>query len=44
VISSVYQQILTVLRATPAGMRAKGICLALDIEPLPNTSKAPAPS
>jgi len=35
VISSAYQQILTVLRTTPGGMRAKDICLALDIEPLP---------
>ena len=35
VISSAYQQILTVLKAAPAGMRAKDICLALDIEPLP---------
>ena len=35
VISSAYQQILAVLKTTPAGMRAKDICLALDIEPLP---------
>jgi hypothetical protein len=35
VISSAYQQILTILRTTPAGMRAKDICLALDIKPLP---------
>jgi hypothetical protein len=35
VISSAYQQILTVLRSAPAGMRAKDICVALDIEPLP---------
>jgi hypothetical protein len=35
VISSAYQQILTVLRTAPAGMRAKDICVALDIEPLP---------
>ena len=35
VISSAYQQILTVLDASATGMRAKDICLALDIEPLP---------
>jgi hypothetical protein len=35
VASSAYQQILAVLRAAPAGMRARDICLALDIEPLP---------
>jgi hypothetical protein len=35
VISSAYQQILAVLKTTTAGMRAKDICLALDIEPLP---------
>jgi hypothetical protein len=35
VISSAYQQILAVLSTTPAGMRAKDVCLALDIEPLP---------
>ena len=35
VISAAYQQILTVLNTTPAGMRAKDICLALGIEPLP---------
>jgi phosphate uptake regulator len=34
VISSAYQQILTVLGTATAGMRAKDICLALDIEPL----------
>ena len=34
-ISSAYQQILAVLGTTPTGMRAKDICLALDIEPLP---------
>jgi hypothetical protein len=33
--SSAYQQILGVLRTTPDGMRAKDICLALNIEPLP---------
>jgi hypothetical protein len=35
VISSAYQQILAVLGASATGMRAKDICLALDIEPLP---------
>jgi phosphate uptake regulator len=35
VISSAYQQILAVLGAATTGMRAKDICLALDIEPLP---------
>jgi hypothetical protein len=35
VISSAYQQILTVLRPAAAGMRAKDVCIALDIEPLP---------
>lgn len=34
VISSAYQQILAVLGASTTGMRAKDICLALDIEPL----------
>jgi hypothetical protein len=44
VISAAYLQILTVLNTAPAGMRAKDICLALGIEPLPNTSKVPARS
>ena len=35
VTSSAYQQIIAVLDTTPAGMRAKDICLALDIEPIP---------
>lgn len=35
VISAAYQQILTVLGTATAGMRAKDVCLALDIEPLP---------
>ena len=35
VISSAYQQILAVLDTATAGMRAKDICLALGIEPLP---------
>jgi hypothetical protein len=36
IISSAYQQILAVLGAATAGMRAKDICLARGIEPLPN--------
>ncbi|MEV1111261.1 hypothetical protein AB0I95_21890 [Micromonospora sp. NPDC049751] len=35
VTSPAYQQILAVLGASGAAMRAKDICLALDIEPLP---------
>ncbi|WP_433209563.1 hypothetical protein ACQP1G_42580 [Nocardia sp. CA-107356] len=35
IISAAYQQILTILRTAPDGMRAKDICLALGIEPLP---------
>ncbi len=35
VISSAYQQILAILSTTPTGMRAKDICLALGVEPLP---------
>ncbi|MFG1802170.1 hypothetical protein ACGFI4_18625 [Micromonospora carbonacea] len=35
IASGPYQQILHVLTTEPAGMRAKGICLALDVEPLP---------
>jgi hypothetical protein len=34
VISSAYQQILSVLGTSATGMRAKDICRALDIEPL----------
>ncbi|KXK59698.1 hypothetical protein AWW66_22725 [Micromonospora rosaria] len=30
-----YQQILDVLTTAPTGMRAKAICLALDVEPTP---------
>lgn len=33
--SAPYQQILAVLGDEPAGMRAKGICLALGVEPSP---------
>jgi hypothetical protein len=33
--STPYQQILEVLATAPAGMRAKGICLALGVEPSP---------
>jgi hypothetical protein len=35
VISAAYQQILAVLSTTATGMRAKDICLALGVEPLP---------
>ncbi|WBB73677.1 hypothetical protein O7602_29155 [Micromonospora sp. WMMD1128] len=35
IASSPYQQILAVLGAAPTGMRAKGICLALGVEPSP---------
>ncbi|WP_405098507.1 hypothetical protein [Micromonospora sp. NBC_01412] len=35
IASGPYQQILHVLTAAPTGMRAKGICLALGVEPSP---------
>lgn len=35
IASAPYQQILNVLATTPTGMRAKAICLALDVEPSP---------
>ncbi|RQX21179.1 hypothetical protein DDE19_00250 [Micromonospora ureilytica] len=35
IASEPYQQILAVLGTAPAGMRAKGICLALGVEPSP---------
>lgn len=35
VTSSAYQQILTILSASTTGMRARDICLALQIEPIP---------
>ena len=35
IASAPYQQILDVLTTAPTGMRAKAICLALDIEPSP---------
>lgn len=35
IASGPYQQILHVLGTAPAGMRAKGICLALGVEPSP---------
>lgn len=35
IASAPYQQILTVLAANPAGMRAKDICLAVGVEPIP---------
>jgi len=36
IASAPYQQILDVLTTAPAGMRAKTICIALDVEPSPN--------
>ncbi|MFI2663447.1 hypothetical protein [Micromonospora carbonacea] len=36
IASARYQQILDVLITAPAGMRAKAICIALDVEPPPN--------
>ncbi|MEV0398373.1 hypothetical protein AB0I07_35465, partial [Polymorphospora rubra] len=35
IASAPYQQILTVLATTTTGMRAKDICIALGVEPLP---------
>lgn len=35
IASAPYQQILAVLAANPAGMRAKDICLAVGVEPAP---------
>ncbi|MFD0975039.1 hypothetical protein [Plantactinospora endophytica] len=35
IASAPYQQILHILGTAPAGMRAKGICLALGVEPSP---------
>ncbi|MFV2104952.1 hypothetical protein [Micromonospora sp. LOL_024] len=35
ITSAPYQQILRVLATAPTGLRAKGICLALGIEPSP---------
>lgn len=35
IASAPYQQILEVLATAPTGMRAKGICLALGVEPSP---------
>ncbi|GAA4975234.1 hypothetical protein [Actinoplanes utahensis] len=35
IVSAAYQQILAVLGEASAGMRAKDVCLALGIEPLP---------
>lgn len=35
VVSAAYQQILAVLGTANAGMRAKDVCLALGIDPLP---------
>ncbi|KIR64932.1 MULTISPECIES: hypothetical protein [Micromonospora] len=36
IASAPYQQILDVLTTASAGMRAKAICVALDVEPSPN--------
>jgi hypothetical protein len=36
IASAPYQQILDVLTTTPTGMRAKAICIALNVEPSPN--------
>ncbi len=44
IASGPYQQILHILGTAPAGMRAKGICLALGVEPSPKNVEAPAPS
>ena len=35
IASAPYQQILAVLAANPAGMRAKDICLAVSVDPVP---------
>ena len=35
IASAPYQQILTVLAANPAGIRAKDICLAVGVDPAP---------
>ncbi|MFV2098924.1 hypothetical protein ACFHWS_25000, partial [Micromonospora sp. LOL_013] len=44
IASTPYQQILEVLAAAPAGMRAKGICSHSASNPHRSTSKAPARS
>ncbi|WP_328460650.1 hypothetical protein OHA21_01805 [Actinoplanes sp. NBC_00393] len=36
IASTPYQQILAVLHAAPAGMRAKDICLAVGVDPAPS--------
>lgn len=36
IASAPYQQILDVLTTAPTGMRAKAICIALNVEPSPN--------
>ncbi|WP_428962215.1 hypothetical protein [Micromonospora fluostatini] len=36
IASAPYQQILDILTTTPTGMRARAICIALDVEPSPN--------
>ncbi|MDG4757254.1 hypothetical protein [Micromonospora sp. WMMD710] len=40
IASAPYQQILHVLTTAPTGMRAKGICLALGVEPSPKHVEA----
>lgn len=35
IASAPYQQILAVLTANPAGMRAKDVCLAVGVDPIP---------
>lgn len=40
IASAPYQQILHVLATAPTGMRAKGICLALGVEPTPKHVEA----
>ncbi|GIE85358.1 hypothetical protein [Actinoplanes regularis] len=35
IVSSAYQQILAILGTATVGIRAKDVCLALGIEPLP---------
>lgn len=40
IASAPYQQILHVLGTAPTGMRAKGICLALGVEPAPKHVEA----
>ncbi|GIF05114.1 hypothetical protein Asi03nite_26520 [Actinoplanes siamensis] len=41
ITSAPYQQILAVLTANPAGMRARDICIAVGVDPVPKHLKAP---